>query len=105
MKNILLIDTSDNKKITVGVEINGKSEVVISEANKLKSQACLALIEKVLESKGLKPEDLSEIKINKGPGSFTGLRIGMAIANSFSYLLKIPVNGTPIGQSQEPVYN
>ncbi len=107
MANVLTIDTSDNKRIQIGLSINGKKEIkeIIVYSKNLKSQACLALIEKVLKQKNLKPKDLSEIKVNKGPGSFTGLRVGISIANALSFLLKIPVNGKQVGELEEPVYN
>lgn len=105
MANILIINTSDNKKIKIGLSIDGKENIVISDSKHLKSQACLVLIEKVLKEKNLKIKDISEIKVDKGPGSFTGLRVGISIANALSYLLKIPVNGKLIGDLEEPVYN
>ena len=105
MQNILIIDTSDNKTIKIGLETNGKEEVIVSDSRNLKSQACLFLIEKVLKQKKLKLEDLSSIKVNKGPGSFTGLRVGISIANALSFLLKIPINDKKIGDLEEPVYN
>ena|SRR3972149_8939825 len=105
MRNLLIIDTSDNKTIKIALEIDGRKEIVISDSKKLKSQTCLIMIKQILEKKNLKPEDLSEIKVNKGPGSFTGLRVGISIANTFSHFLKIPVNGRKIGEIEEPVYN
>lgn len=38
-------------------------------------------------------EDIEGIVVFKGPGSFTGLRIGMSVANALAYSLKIPVVG------------
>lgn len=105
MKNILIIDTADNKTVKIILEINGKKEIAVSDSKNLKSQTCLTLINKVLEKKKLTLYDLSQIRVNKGPGSFTGLRVGISIANAFSYLLKIPVNGKKIGDFEEPVYN
>ena len=105
MSNILDIDTSNNKKIKIGLSINGKEKLVISDSKKLRSQTCLLLIDKVLQEKNLKPKDLSQISIKTGPGSFTGLRIGIAIANTLSYLLKIPINNKKIGDLEVPVYN
>ncbi len=37
--------------------------------------------------------DVTEIEVNSGPGSFTGLRVGAAVANALGYLLDVPVNG------------
>ena len=39
----------------------------------------------------LKLSDLEGIVVYKGPGSFTGLRIGMSMANALAYSLKIPI--------------
>jgi tRNA threonylcarbamoyladenosine biosynthesis protein TsaB len=105
MANILSIDTSDNKIVKVGLQANGKIELAQEDARKLKSQTILILISKVLEENNVYFKDLTEIKVNTGPGSFTGLRVGISIANALSYLLKIPVNGKIIGEIEMPVYN
>lgn len=105
MENILNIDTSDNKTIKISLITNGKEELIVSDSKNLKSQTCLLLIEKILKQKNLKLKDLSSIQVNKGPGSFTGLRIGVSIANTLSFLLNIPVNNKKIGDFEEPVYN
>ena len=51
----------------------------------------------------MRPEDIDELEVNPGPGSFTGTRVGVAIANMLSYALDIKVNGsmTPV----EPIYS
>jgi len=38
--------------------------------------------------------DLTGIVVFKGPGSFTGLRIGITVANALSYSYKLPIVGT-----------
>ena len=48
--------------------------------------------------------DLSEIEINLGPGSFTGLKVGVAVANALGWALKIPINGKKVGELVEPKY-
>lgn len=104
LKIILLLDTSDNKRIMVGLKINNKKYIHTEKITSNKTQIILSMIDKVLKKHSLKPEDLSEIRINAGPGSFTGLRVGLAIANALSFTLKIPINGKKVGEIISPVY-
>lgn len=100
----LILDTSDNEKITVGLIINGQKDVQAKRIVSNKTQIILPMIDKILRKHLLKPEDLSEIQINTGPGSFTGLRVGLAIASALSFVLKIPINGKKAGDIILPVY-
>jgi tRNA threonylcarbamoyladenosine biosynthesis protein TsaB len=105
MAKILTIDTSNNKKISVGLEVNNKRDEITQDSTVLRSEAALPAIEKLLQKNKLNINQIDEIKINKGPGSFTGLRVGVSIANALSFLLKIPVNKKQVGELEEPVYN
>ena len=88
----LLIDTTSNKQIRVGLLIDGK-EFVKKQKIKLRGgvQVILPLIDSLLEEQKADLKDLSSIAVNTEKGSFTGFRMGMAIANALSYVLKIPV--------------
>lgn len=103
--NTLVLDTADNKKITVGLIINGKNDIQTREITSNRTQIILSMIDEILKKHALEPKDLSEIKINAGPGSFTGLRIGFAIANAMSFVLKIPINGMRVGEIILPIYS
>ncbi len=48
-------------------------------------------IDRILERNSISPKDLSAIAISKGPGSYTGLRIGVASAKGLCYALNIPL--------------
>ncbi|HVV66895.1 MAG TPA: tRNA (adenosine(37)-N6)-threonylcarbamoyltransferase complex dimerization subunit type 1 TsaB [Candidatus Saccharimonadales bacterium] len=50
-------------------------------------------IEDLLKSQKHKVADLEGIVAYKGPGSFTGLRIGISVANALADSLKIPITG------------
>jgi len=45
-------------------------------------------IRDILEQNNIKVEEISEIIPNTGPGSFTGIKIGVTIANIFNWALK-----------------
>ena len=93
----LYIDTSDSGKTTVALIIDGIRKEYVEVTNKeTRSQNVLPLIEKALQSEKLTLKDLTDIKVHPGPGSFTGVRVGVAVANTLGWSLKIPVNGKPI---------
>jgi tRNA threonylcarbamoyladenosine biosynthesis protein TsaB len=104
MKNILFIDTSSNKEVVVGLEIDSKEDLQKQPLDTRKAQAVLPMIEDLLKKHKLEFKDISEIKVNPGPGSFTGVRVGVSIANALGFLLKIPVNNKVTGEFVEPVY-
>lgn len=104
---ILHIDTKDQKIIRVSLKKEGKVVKSLSEENQFGSQVLLPLIEQLLRTynPGLqvrKPlgsvnwKKLKGIEVETGPGSFTGLRVGVSVANALGYSLKIPVNGKKI---------
>lgn len=48
-------------------------------------------IGELLESQGRQLEDVQGLVAFQGPGSFTGLRIGLSVANALAYGLQIPI--------------
>ena len=48
-------------------------------------------IEEILNKSSISYEDLEGIAVFKGPGSFTGLRVGMSVANALAYGLDQPI--------------
>jgi tRNA threonylcarbamoyladenosine biosynthesis protein TsaB len=101
MNTLILIDTSSNKEIKIGLSINGEEYVIAQQIDTRKAQVTLPLIKKILREYNLGLKDLTAIEVKQGPGSFTGLRVGIAIANTLGFLLNIPVNGKDM---VEPVY-
>lgn len=92
-KLVLYINTQDQKVIEVVLKKEGQIIKRLSEENKYGSQVLLPLIEKLLKSQKLDFKDLAEIEVETGPGSFTGLRVGVSVANALGFALGIPVNG------------
>ena len=59
------------------------------------SQTLMPMIEAVMKSAGIEPEELDAIAISRGPGSFTGLRIGSATAKGLGLALDKPLAEVP----------
>ena len=88
----LTIDTSSNEQTIIQLgEIKEKVD-----SSMWKSQVVLPEIEKLLAQNKKKVTDITEIEVATGPGSYTGLKVGVAIANALGWALKVPVNGKMI---------
>lgn len=98
----LYIDTSNSEKIRVGIN----EDVVIDDAKEGKSQRLLGIIDRRLREKGISLSDITKIEVNIGPGSFTGLRVGVAVANTLGWFLDVPVNNRNVKREGpvEPIY-
>jgi tRNA threonylcarbamoyladenosine biosynthesis protein TsaB len=93
MKTVLFIDTSAIDTAKVAVETGGLRHEKLSESRVMKSQMILPLIEDIMREHHLHLTDITAIEVAMGPGSYTGLRVGTAVANALGLLLDIPVNG------------
>lgn len=102
----LFINTTDRQQLKLEL-INNDGKVIgdlIKSETRNHAQTLLPAIEELLDSQGLTMVNLDGIKVNPGPGSFTGTRVGVAVANALGLALQLPVNNLPVGQSVEPVY-
>ena len=91
--SILAIDTATQVS-SVAVADEGRLLAELTMQGKLThSETLLPHIEQVLKMAAVAKEDLTGIAISNGPGSFTGLRIGLAAAKAMSYVLNIPLVG------------
>ncbi|MBC8319967.1 MAG: tRNA (adenosine(37)-N6)-threonylcarbamoyltransferase complex dimerization subunit type 1 TsaB [Bacteroidetes bacterium] len=91
MAKILNIETS-TRVCSVALSIDGKV-VSVQESHTKNSHAELITLfsNKVVTAAGLKFTDLDAVSVSKGPGSYTGLRIGVSTAKGFCYGLEIPL--------------
>ena len=88
---ILLIDTSQETGTTA--LCNG-GEVLFSEENRIAKEHASWLhlaIGRILSEAKITVRELEAVAVISGPGSYTGLRVGMAAAKGFCYAQKIPL--------------
>ncbi len=74
---------------------NSSGVIGLKESHEDRSHASLltVFIEDLLREAGIKASDLEAVAVSKGPGSFTGLRIGVSAAKGISYATSIPLIG------------
>ncbi len=89
---ILYLETS-SKNCSVAISDDEKLLCVCEEVseNYKQSESLHSFVEWALEGAELSMKDIEAISLGKGPGSYTGLRIGAASAKGFCYGLKIPL--------------
>ena len=92
----LLIHTADEKKVFIGLAENGKLTAKrVFTAQYRQAEELLPAVDKLL---GKQLSRLKGIAVVCGPGPFTALRIGMAVANTLAWGLKIPVAGVKLDE-------
>lgn len=99
----LKLNSTNREQITVELWDNSARIDKLVEKQKVGSQVLLPLIVKILKSNKKNFSDLTEVTVNTGPGSFTGTRVGVAVANALGFALNIPVNGKK-GKIAVPMY-
>lgn len=78
------IDTTNRERSQVQLLKGGR--VV---AQKETGGDVLAALSSLLSKEGFSASDIRKVSANQGPGSFTGIRIGLSIANALKYALHL----------------
>jgi tRNA threonylcarbamoyladenosine biosynthesis protein TsaB len=93
MTKVLAIDTST---YVLGVAIVEKDKVIgelVTNVKKNHSVRAMPAIEQLMKDCDVKPADLDLIVAGKGPGSYTGVRIGVTLAKTLAWSLNKPLAG------------
>ena len=92
MATILCIETATTN-CSVALSVNGSVIALVEDNSKEFSHAerLHVFIGQVLTEAGVDRSDLDAIAVSKGPGSYTGLRIGVSAAKGLCYALDIPL--------------
>lgn len=94
MKNNVLAIRTDKPEAELYLYREGVlKDKILWQADRQLSTTIHTKINQLLEDNELDLNTLSGLIVFKGPGSFTGLRIGITVANGLGYSLNIPVVG------------
>ena len=86
--NKLIIDVA-NEKIFLMIITNNDVYNITHDNTKINYEKLTLIINDFLNNKSLKIEDVSKIYINRGPGSFAGIRNSLSIVKAFNIAKKI----------------
>ncbi|HHW66408.1 tRNA (adenosine(37)-N6)-threonylcarbamoyltransferase complex dimerization subunit type 1 TsaB [Defluviitalea raffinosedens] len=92
---ILALDSSGNVASVAIIEDDQLLIELTMNYKKTHSQTLLPMIDSICKMVNLDLESLDYIAAASGPGSFTGLRIGVATAKGLAYALNKPIIGVP----------
>lgn len=87
----LLIDTATKHLVVALVNENNIVDIVVKEGKNDHSKTLMVEISEMMARQNLAPKELSSIVVGEGPGSYTGVRIGVTVAKTMSFLLNIPL--------------
>lgn len=89
---ILSVDTSGMCG-TIALRRDGKpvAERELEQSRRRHAQTLISEIQQLLKANQLAPNDVELVAVSHGPGSFTGLRVGIVFAKTFSYVVGCPI--------------
>jgi len=90
MDKLLIIETASNQPFIFLKKKDNKILLPLDNGFNLSKNIHLSL-KNIFSKFGIKPEDLDAIATGIGPGSFTGLRVGVTIAQTLSFTSKVPL--------------
>jgi len=91
--NVLTINTSDQ---VLGVALLKDDQIIgeyVTNLRKGHAERLMPAIVHLMDEVEWVPEDLDKIVVAKGPGSYTGVRIGLTTAKTLAWALEIPIVG------------
>lgn len=91
---IILTIRTDKPESEIGLYRNGRQiKYVVWEAHRRLAETINSKIKELLDDQNLELTDVQGLVVYKGPGSFTGLRIGLSVANALAYGYDLPIVG------------
>lgn len=90
LEKVLALDTS-TEQCSVALQVGSKLVSRAAVTPREHSQRILGFVQEVLDEQGVKLEQLDAIVVGHGPGSFTGVRIGVSVAQGLAFSHQLPV--------------
>ena len=90
---ILCLETATKTCSVSLCDRTGIISVMESHENKSHATQLTLFIEELLKNANTRPADLEAVAVSKGPGSYTGLRIGVSVAKGIAYGVSLPLIG------------
>jgi len=97
---ILIINTINRNNIEIGIYDKHELRFFEFETEK-QSEDLLNAIDGVLKKEKTSLQDIGSILVNQGPGSYTGVRVGVTVANTLGWSLNVPVFGYKDGELEK----
>ena len=96
---LILSLRTDNPQAEIGLFDDKKELTYLKwQAHRQLAETIHKQVEALLERQGKLWHDIEGIVAFQGPGSFTGLRIGLSVANALAYSLQVPIVGSEGGK-------
>lgn len=100
---ILFINTSDFNNLTLILQEGAVVRLFVKSVAFNENYKTNEFLQKFLKESKVTPKDLTKIIVCSGPGSFTGIRVGVALAQALGFALGIPVIAIPKNKVPEDV--
>jgi ArsR family metal-binding transcriptional regulator len=92
---LLYIDTSDFNGLRLALVDKNKTREITRAVAFNENYKTNAFLQQFLKQQKVKISEVKKIVVCSGPGSFTGLRVGVALAQALGFALSIPVVAIP----------
>ena len=90
---IICLETATNLCSVALCDSAGVISVLESDESKSHASLLTVFIQEILRNNGITAQELDGVAVSKGPGSYTGLRIGVSVAKGIAYGASIPLIG------------
>ncbi len=104
----MLILAIDSSSLVASVALADESTIIAEYTINMKkthSRTLLPMIDEIIKMTSADKKDIDAIAVTKGPGSFTGLRIGASTAKGLALALEIPIIGISTIETMAYNYN